>query len=306
MVEPRPYTYEAFPADTELPAGAEEIQTKRDDRMVFYFADVEYDRYENGALTLQILQPKYADERPAKFPCIVFVQGSGWGVQKVHINIPPLSRLAEKGYVVAVVQYRHSAIAPFPAQIIDAKTAVKFLRANADAYSIDERNIVIFGDSSGGHTALMVNITAGLPAFASEKYPGVSDAVIACVDLYGPTALYEMNNNPSTQDHLGPDSPEGMLFGKKSVLENMELAKKADPVTHLEESRKIAPILMFHGDKDPLVPFQQSVRLYKALRAANKEVSFYKMLGAEHGGPSFWTDDVLTIIDRFIRTHLNP
>ena len=304
MVEPRNYSYEEFPAAAETCPGMDTIATRRDERKLTYLADVKYDSYDGGELCLQILKPYYADARKAEFPCVVFVQGSGWGVQNVYSNVASLAKLAEKGYVVAVVQYRHSAAAPFPAQIIDTRTAIRFLRKNAEEYNIDGNSFIISGDSSGGHTSLMVNITEGMPEFATSKYPGISDHVTACIDLYGPTAIYEMNEAPSEMDHCGAGSPEGMLIGGVDVLENLDLAKKTDPVLYLDKERPIAPILMFHGDKDPVVPFLQSVRLYEALRANGKEVSFYKMLGAEHGGPGFWTDQVVDIIEKFIRKNL--
>ena len=304
MVEPQSYSYDAFPAAEESCPGMKTIATRRDELKTTCIANVEYDSYDGGTLCLQILKPYYADARKAAFPCFLFVQGSGWGVQNIFSNVATLEKLAEKGYVVAVVQYRHSAIAPFPAQIIDTKTAIKFLRKNADEYNIDPERFIISGDSSGGHTSLMVNITEGSPEFATTKYPEFSDHVSVCIDFYGPTAIYEMNENPSVMEHYTPSSPEGMLIGGIDVLENLELSKKTDPVLYLDPNRPIAPILIFHGDKDPIVPFHQSVRLYKALLANKKETVFYKMLGAEHGGPGFWTDEVITIIDQFIRDHI--
>lgn len=305
MIAPRHYTYEEFPAAPETCPGMKTIQTRRDEQKISYQANVEYDAYPGGSLCLQVLAPYYADGRKAAFPCVVFVQGSGWGVQNVYSNVASLSKLAEKGYVVAVVQYRHSAVAPFPAQVIDTRTAIKFLRKNAEKYWIDPDRFAVFGDSSGGHTSLMVNITEGLPEFSSSKYPEYSDHVSACVDFYGPTAIYEMNEAPSGMDHCGADSPEGMLIGGVDVLKNLELAKRTDPVEYLKKERPIAPILIFHGDKDPVVPFRQSVRLYEALRANEKKAFFYKMLGAEHGGPGFWTEEVLGLIDAFLQKCFN-
>lgn len=56
----------------------------------------------------------------AQYPCLVYVQGSAWMKQNINAKLGMLARLAEKGYVIAVVEYRHSGIASFPAQAIDA------------------------------------------------------------------------------------------------------------------------------------------------------------------------------------------
>jgi len=278
------------------------IITRRSERKIAYMHNIVYD--ELSSLTLQLLIPYYADNRQERFPCVVFVQGSGWGEQNVYANIASLTKLAEKGYVIAVVQYRASKTAAFPAQIIDTKTAIRFLRKNCAAYSIDSDLIVISGDSSGAHTAVMVAVTEGDPSFSPPLYNGFADSVKGCIDLYGPTAIWEMNDYPSSLDHCGPESPEGMLLGGVCVLDHLALARRTDPLTYLDSNKTIPPMLIFHGDKDSTVPFHQSVRLYEALREKNVPVSFYKMLGAEHGGPAFWTDEVIDIEDRFLRSVL--
>lgn len=67
---------------------------------------------------------------------MVFVQGSGWFRQNVSAQIPQVSRLAARGYAAAVVEYRHSGIAPFPAQIMDARNVVRFMRTHAAEYHV--------------------------------------------------------------------------------------------------------------------------------------------------------------------------
>ena len=62
------------------------------------------------------------------YPCIVYVPGSAWAKQNVYNELGDLSRYVEMGYVVAVVEYRDYTIAPFPAPIVDARNAVRFLR----------------------------------------------------------------------------------------------------------------------------------------------------------------------------------
>jgi dipeptidyl aminopeptidase/acylaminoacyl peptidase len=63
--------------------------------------------------------------------------------------------------------------------------------------------------------------------------------------------------------------------------------------------------LIIHGSKDRIVPFGQSVMLYEALKQAGKAVEFYQLQGADHAGPPFWTEDVLDIVERFVRAHLS-
>ena len=141
-----------------------------------------------------------------------------------------MSRFANKGYVVAVVEYRPSTVAPFPAQIEDTKTAIRFLMKNASTYGIDPEEIVLWGDSSGGHTAAMTGVTLNDPNLSDEPPTDEPIRLKAIVDFYGPIDVSKMNLEPSTQDHRNAESPEGMLIGGLNVLENPDKVKPAVPL----------------------------------------------------------------------------
>jgi dipeptidyl aminopeptidase/acylaminoacyl peptidase len=111
-----------------------------------------------------------------------------------------------------------------------------------------------------------------------------------------------MNEEPSIMDHRGPTTPEGMLIGELNVLEHPEKVRPTIPMNYLSPEKPVPPFLIIHGDRDRLVPFGQSVMLFEALKRANKQVEFYKLQGADHGGPAFWTESVLDIVEEFVRT----
>jgi acetyl esterase/lipase len=238
------------------------------------------------------------------FPLVVYVQGSAWFKQDIGYEIPQLSRFAKKGYVVAVVEYRPSTVAPFPAQVKETKTAIRFFMKNASTYSIDPEEIVLWGDSSGGHTAAMTGVTLNDPDLSDESPTDEPIRLKAIVDFYGTIDVSKMNLEPSTQDHRDAKSPEGMLIGGLNVLENPDKVKPTVPITYLDKTKEVPPFLIIHGNKDRLVPFGQSVLFYCALKQNDKSVVMYKLDGADHGGPPFWTEDVLKIVDDFVRKYL--
>ena len=121
------------------------------------------------------------------------------------------------------------------------------------------------------------------------------------IDLYGPTNFLTMNDEPSSQDHRTPDSPEGCEIGGKTVLEYPQLVRPTILSTYVQKDRELPPILMFHGTNDELVPFGQSCQLFQALQDAEKDATFYQVIGAHHGGREFWTKEVLEIEEAFIR-----
>ena len=126
------------------------------------------------------------------------------------------------------------------------------------------------------------------------------------VDWYGPVAIDQMNCVPSAQDHDGPDSPEGCLIGGRRVREHRTWAAAASPLSYIPPAaeRRLPPTLIMHGDRDPLVNFEQSVLLYEALRAAGQDVTFYRLPDAHHGCNGFRNDTALQVVWDFLRAHL--
>ena len=161
-MEVKEWTYEEFPEFTEEVEGAHIIETTGDEPGVLYLNDVEYRTTGDMPLRLQLLIPmcrnrrfdRPSDEPAPALPCVVFVQGSAWMKQRIYGNVPNISRLAIRGFVCAIVEYRHSGIAWFPAQAVDALNAIRFLKQHAADFWIDPEKIILAGDSSGGHTAM--------------------------------------------------------------------------------------------------------------------------------------------------------
>lgn len=298
-------SYEEFPVAQDAPAGMKTLEEDPRGFYVTYVDDVRYIEREGIPLTLQIFVPlSRAGGEGQRHPLVVYVQGSGWQKQNVRFNIPQVSRFAKLGYVVALVEYRPSDTAVFPAQIQDAKTAIRFLRKNAAEYHIDPENVVLWGDSSGGHTAVMAGVTQGEAEFDTDAYPEYSSDVRAIVEFYGPTDLSRMSELPSICDHSSPESIECTLLGIDSMKKHPEITRRSNPMEHISAEKPVPPMLILHGDKDRIVPFRQSVLLYEHLKCCGKEVEFYKMRGADHGTAGFWSDEVYSLMDAFIKRHL--
>jgi len=299
-IEPRDVAPVDFPRST---ATAPEITTL-DLPLTFthgvVWLNVPYARKSGMDLHLQIIWPPVQDwEADGAYPCVVFVQGSGWRAQSLGQWLLPLADFARRGYVVAIVEYRPSIVAPFPAQVADAKSAVRFLRCTASDFRIDPAKLAIWGDSSGGHTALLAAFT---PA---DEFSDDTDAeplgLSACVDFYGPTDISRMNEEPAIADHLGFDSAEGLLIGGYDLTERPDLVVPTVVANHIPAGRTLPPVLMVHGDKDRVVPFAQSVNLYEALRAAGQPVELYRLTDADHASGAFWQPTVMDVVDQFLQ-----
>lgn len=269
-----------------------------------YKHDVCYVERNGVKRTLQMIVPESRNMGERTYPAILYVQGSAWLQQDQYKRLGVMARLAQRGFVTAILQYRESDLATFPAQIEDAKTGIRFLRKYAQEYHINPEEIFLMGDSSGGHTAMMAALTADEDILDTDVYKEFSCKVKAIIDLYGVSDICQKGDFPTTLNQGEPDSPEGKLIGRKNVYEYPEISNKVNCANYVRKEVPTVPILMMHGTADDMVSCNQSIRLYKKLREEEKDVTFYLMKNAIHGDVAFWTEDTMDIIESFIRKQL--
>ena len=243
-------------------------------------------------------------------PVVVLIYGGAWMMRGQWMETAKAVWLANHGYAAAVIDYRLSSEAQFPAQIYDCKAAVRWLRANAAKYRLDAARIGAWGESSGGHLASLLGTAGNVEALeGDEGNTNRSSQVEAVVDFFGPTDFLQMEAHVlpgSWLNHDSPTSPESRLIGGP-IQNNPEKAEQANPIKYV--THDAPPFLIVHGEQDPLVPYNQSELLYTALKKAGANVTFYKIAGASHGGPAFDSDmmraAVLAFLDQYLRPHAN-
>lgn len=310
-MELKAWEYDEFPEFEDRDVDATWIPTSGDEVGVSYVPNVEYEYVDGVARVLQILLPTSRNHPAPRagraasrtYPCVVYVQGSAWMTQNVYGNLPCIAHLAERGYVVAVVQYRESGIGIFPDQIRDARNAVRFMRVHAAEYGIDPARVAIMGDSSGGHTATYAGILHD-DETEHNLFPGTSAEISCIVNYYGSTDLTFADSNPSTIDHNEPTSPEGRVMGGIDLNLDQEARERLTVRCNVDEETEMAPILIFHGTKDRTVNARCSVLLHEHLKETGHSSTLYLLRGADHGGPEFWTPEVLGIVDDFMQSHM--
>ncbi len=260
---------------------------------VAYERDVEYGTGAGEKLKLDIAYPEKS-EKP--LPCIVVIHGGGWkgGSKDAHINI--IHNLAAQGYVSATVQYRFSPKHRFPAQVEDVKCAVRFLRANAGKYPIDKEKFGAVGFSAGAHLSMLLGTMGKEDGLEGEGGNADQPSQVQCVvSFFGPTDL------------LADDIPEGVVdllndLTGATKSEKPELFAAASPVTYA--SRGDAPMLLFQGTKDPLVPHTQAYKMADALTKADVPGRVELILGASHGFGGKEMEHTLVETVAFFAQHL--
>ena len=246
---------------------------------------------------LYLLAPWNA--KGGRHPLILFIQGSGWTHPKVWNEIPQLSAYARRGYVVATVSHRSAVKGnAFPAYLQDCKTALRFLRAHAEEYGIDPERVCVWGTSSGGNTALLMAVTPDEEKYKTAEYADFSDRAQVVIDCFGPSDI------PGFIDFTNPMVLKNELFhGLVGDADPMKVANDMSPLRFVRKGGDYPKMLLIHGDNDPVVPYEQSVRMAEALDEADADVTLIRVAGAEHEG-SFWSDALHQRIGRFIEETL--
>lgn len=221
---------------------------------------------------LQQLDVYVPDHGAPPYPVVVIIHGGGWtvGDKRGELPMAAIPSFLALGFAVASVNYRLAPDAVFPAQLLDVKAAIRYLRAGAEGFGLDPDRIAVIGESAGAHLAALLGTTQGLAEFDDPALgnPDASSDVQAVVDLYGPTDLATSDaqrglNPPCPAE---PDPNIALLLGA-SPAEAPDLAAAASPITYLQPGRPLPPFFIAHGDADCVVPSQQSVELHEAIEA---------------------------------------
>jgi acetyl esterase/lipase len=259
-------------------------------------------------LELDLVLPLKGD---VPVPVVVFLHGGGWRLGSRHSAGPayrgadptPFEQVAQAGIAVASVDYRLSGEAVWPAQLHDAKAAVRWLRRRAAELGVDPDRIAAWGESAGGHLAELLGLTRDDAALeGGVGVTGPSSRVTAVAAWYAPSDIAAVATDNGA--HPGaPDSREAQLLGAP-VPTVLELAAQASPVRHV--SPAAPPFLLLHGRADRLIPCVQSERLRDALQEVGTEVELHRYDDADHmwlGSPAA-AEDALDRTIAFLATRL--
>ena len=263
----------------------------------------------NGNSEMKLATGTDVEEKRSMKPALLWIPGGGWRGADKNLMLGEMAEFANAGYVVASMYYRSSAEGHFPDQIIDVKTAIRFLRANAEKYEIDPERIGVFGRSAGGHLAAYAAMN--VDEYEDGEWEDYSSKVQACCDMFGPTdvvALMEAEEkkfcDPNFRWHKVEDTHGGALLGgDPSTMK--ERAKKASPLNFISD--RMSPMQILHGDSDPIVPIElSSDRLYAKIQEAGLEerTEYFILKNAKHGSKEFFQDSVKQIMIAFFDKYL--
>lgn len=237
-------------------------------------------------------------------PVILYLHSGAW-ITGDRTGGPAI-RQASRGYAVASAEYRLAPKHIWPAQVEDAKAAVRWLRAHAARFNLDPNRIGVFGASAGGHIASVLGTSGGVPSLEGFALGNAqfSSRVKVVVDLFGPTDLLKIEEQKLPCIPLNgnaPNMPPSLLMGCP-IQECKEKTATANPITYV--TRDDPPFLIMHGMLDCLVPYKQSVILHDALQRGGVDSRLILIPNGDHGGRAFDSAENKKAVDDFLDTHL--
>lgn len=250
----------------ELPAAPLNVDIRKD----ILFAEVD-----GVELMLDLHLPEGVEDPPL----VMFIHGGAWKTgDRKRFRIP---WVVGSGYAVASIEYRMSHEAPFPAQIHDCKGALRWLRAHADEYGYNADKVVVAGTSAGGHLAALMGVSGGVAELegTTAGHPERSSAVQGVIDYYGPTDFIMRSRHQPEKTDKRTGIVYQLLGGP--VGENKDLARLASPVTHVGDGDP--PLLIVHGEDDPVVRPAQSERLFSLYQQKGLVAELHIVPGKKHG-----------------------
>jgi acetyl esterase/lipase len=216
-------------------------------------------------------------------PLVLFIHGGGWvGGHTRHsgalADFPKvLAQLAAEGFVVASLEYRLAGEAPYPAQLQDARAAIRFLKSNAARYGIDPTRVGVWGGSAGGHLGALAALSCGVTTFDPTPAAAGSECVQAAAVWYG---IFDYGAVLTRPGPSGPNTTPNALLRCVPADCAKELVAAASPITFIDS--KDPPFLLIHGEADATVSVEQSRNVEAALRKAGVSVESIYIPGADH------------------------
>jgi acetyl esterase/lipase len=244
----------------------------------------------------------YALRGQAPSPVVMFIHGGGWVQGTKEGSLLAALPFIAMGYSVVNVEYRLANVSLAPAAIEDCRCALRWVIAHAKDYNFDITRVVVSGSSAGGHLALTTGMIPSGAGFDRMCYTVDDPKVAAIVNFFGIADVADLLEGPNKKPF--PENWPYTVQWLGNQPNRAEIAKAASPMTYVRPG--VPPTISIHGDADPLVPYQHSVRLQEALLKAGVPHELVTVPGGGHG--DFSTEQwqrAYAAVDKFLAVNVS-
>lgn len=217
----------------------------------FLTKTIVYKKVDDRELKMKLVEP--TDESDAVRPAIVFFHGGGWSGGNYSAFQRQAEHFAKKGVVCALVEYRLIGGKPNDPPVVciqDAKSAMRWVRANAEELKINPDRIAACGSSAGGHLTAAVGLLPGVDAPTDDLDTSCRPNAMI---MFCPV----LDNGPDGGHDGGPG------YGHERCGPEW---KKYSPAHHV--TKEAPPALVMIGNQDHLIPVSTVERFQKEMKKA--------------------------------------
>ncbi len=248
--------------------------------------EVTYTCVDGTNLTMDI----FKSDQPNGLGVIDVVSG-GWTSTTNMMSMGFIQAFLTHGYTVFAAMHGSQPRYKLPEILSQVQTAVRFVRAHAAEYHIDPARLGIYGSSSGGHLTLMA-ATCG-----KDGSPDAADASQRVSSQLQAAACFCPPTDFSNYGQPGVNAFRAQLKGVRSGVGGAaveseqgldDFAREFSPCSRL--TKDMPPVLIIHGDKDPLVPLQQATRFIEQCQKLGVPAQLIIRPGEQHA-MSTWVPD---------------
>ncbi|MBM7515144.1 alpha/beta hydrolase [Nocardioides nitrophenolicus] len=238
-------------------------------------------------------------------PVLLQVHGGGWTIgNKEQQGLPLMQHMAARGWVCVAINYRLAPRDPWPAQIVDVKAAIAWIREHIAEYGGDPSYIAITGGSAGGHLTALAAVTPNAPEF-QPGFESADTSLQAAVPYYG---VYDLAGASGLRTaELMRDKFLAPVVFKRSPRSERAVFEQASPL--LRVTADVPDFFVVHGSRDTLVDVGQARAFVAALRATSKRtVTYAELPGAQHAFdifPSIRSQHLVRATERYLHWHWN-
>lgn len=265
------------------------ISTNKDFQKKTYI----YKQIKDKSLKMDIWYPSEKHKKP--YPLVYFCHGGGWisGFRNQPNNVSWCKYLADKGFVVASIDYRYGYKNTMQDILSDYSDGLKYIKARYKMFKIDPSNMVLMGLSAGGHLSLLYSTYHTLRNPNNEYMKGIKSVVA----YYSPTDLKDILHEEN-KSLFAKFATKQTMKGNPEELE--KIYNYFSPINYVSES--MIPTLMVHGKNDNIVPFNSSVKFVQKLNKYNVKYNFLVHKNAGHSFDTRLKDyTTINILDKTVR-----
>ena len=244
---------------------------------VSYISDVIYGRKDGMALTYDVLQPENANGA-----AIVFMMSGGWysswGAPETRAN--QFADMLEAGFTMIPVYHGSAPLYKVPDAYSDVDMAVRHIKANADTYQIDSHRIGLTGGSAGGHLSRMVGLNSDSGKADARNPVMQQDNTVATIVAYFPPVDFR-SDQAEVQGIINEVEQDELMQRFPALDYDEAMIPMMSPITHVDSNDP--PVLLIHGDADPLVHVTHSHAMLATLKKFEVPSELIVISGGKHG-----------------------